>query len=455
MPDNPSLTPEEQAKQDRIDAAQKKVAEMNHEARLKYLREKREKEAEIQAKQEAEYRAAMALEMFNRNNTNRDNRSAAAKDQIYTLKNNEALSNMSDFRSLLRSNLIYDRSDLCWYEKFNRFGALDPFNNLSNTREYLFFTKPDCHIFTPGTTDLQPMLEADPFFIDMAARYPHVIQMLQSSAGSLSSEGDNDIVNNPFMTLLSNSVKNTLDLQGLTAGEMDGPSNMYGSHISYRKDAWTGDENVDFSLEFEDSRFLEVYLLLKTYEEYQRYKSVGLIYPPNIDGAKECGDARHNFNRYIKNKELHDVFGVYRFIVGEDYQTILYYAYICGCYFNNVPRDAFNDLKNGAGLTYTADFKGYCVLDMDPRILSNFNKLIFSSYGDDAADGTQLPLYGTITDISDSNISKETNARVNGDWAKYPLIGRIDKGSKSLSDRAWFTSSDMAYQYKLLWYTDD
>ena len=167
----------------------------------------------------------------------------------------------TDIRNLLRSNLIYDRAELSWYEKFNRFGFMDPYNNLSQSKEYLFFTKPDCHIYKPDTTELQPVFKNDPFFIDMANRYPHVLQQLQSSAGSTGTKSSDNIAKNPFMVLLSNSVKNSIDLPSLTATEMDNSTNMYGTTMPYRKDAWTGDENIEFSLEFEDSRFLEVYLL--------------------------------------------------------------------------------------------------------------------------------------------------------------------------------------------------
>jgi hypothetical protein len=344
---------------------------------------------------------------------------------------------------LLKSNLIYNRQDLCWYEKFNRFGAMDPYNNLSQSKEYLFFTKPDCHIFTPDTTKLQPVLANNPFFIDAANRYPHVIQQLQSSAGALGTDKEDAITKNPFMVLLSNSVKNTIDFQALTATEMDNAVNMYGTSIPYRKDAWLGDENVDFSLEFEDSRFLEVYMLLKIYEEYERYKTVGMIYPPNLNKAKEYGEAKHNCNSYIANKELHDAFGIYRFIVGEDYQTIIHYSYICGAFFNSVPRDAFNDLKNGEGLTFSVDFKAFCVLDMDPRILVNFNKIIYDAYGENAMQRTRLHIYGQ----ANKTLAEETNARVNGDWAKYPLVARVPAGGAS-----WFGSKSMKYHYQLQWF---
>ena len=55
----------------------------------------------------------------------------------------------SILNKILKSNLVYNRQDLQWYSTFNRFGFLDPYNNLSQSKEYLFFTKPDCHIFEP------------------------------------------------------------------------------------------------------------------------------------------------------------------------------------------------------------------------------------------------------------------------------------------------------------------
>lgn len=367
---------------------------------------------------------------------------------------------MADFGDLLKSNLIYDRKELCWYEKFNRFGALDPYNNLSFAKEYIFFTKPDCHIFTPNTTTLQPALANDQFFKDAADRYPHVIQQLQKSAGSLDGE-NTDIVKNPFMVLLSNSVKNTIDFQALSATEMDNSVNMWGSTIPYRKDAWLGDENIDFSLEFEDSRYLEVYMLLLLYEKYERYKTAGLIYPPNVTGATEYGAAHHNFNSYIANKELHDTFGIYRFIVSEDYETIIYYAYICGSYFNSVPRDAFNDLKNGDGLKFSADFKAYCVLDMDPRILYNFNRLVKDAYGT-TSNYINLPVYGdikygsledefkfakTLPHQSSSPLKGIPMDRINGNWATFPFVTKEVAGTGI----AMNTSAGMSHQYKLKW----
>lgn len=358
----------------------------------------------------------------------------------------------SDLNNILKSNLVYNRQDLQWYSAFNRFGFLDPYNNLSQSKEYLFFTKPDCHIFTPYTTQLQPMLKNNTFFIDAANRYPHVLQQLQSSCGSTNSSTTDNITKNPFMVLLSNAVKNTIDFQALTAGEMDGPTNQFGTSIPYRKDSWTGEENIDFSLEFEDSKYLEVYMLIKAYEEYERYKISGQIYPPNLEKVKEIGEAKHNCNKYIANKELHDVFGIYRIIVGEDYETIIYWSYICGAYFNSVPRDAFNDLRNGEGLRFTVDFKAFYSYDMDPIILANFNKLITSAYGDNAMYRNRLHVYGTITDLNDMNLAAESTASINGDWASYPMIAKVSGSNKLKSVWDNVASPDMQYIYQLHWF---
>ena len=50
-------------------------------------------------------------------------------------------------KKMLNSAGIYTRSDIQWYTRFARVPVLDPFNNLGPTREYVFFTKPDLHIF--------------------------------------------------------------------------------------------------------------------------------------------------------------------------------------------------------------------------------------------------------------------------------------------------------------------
>ena len=159
---------------------------------------------------------------------------------------------------LIANNAPTGRNDIRYYDRISKFGVLDPYNKLTYGKEYLFFTKPDCHIFEPNTTNLQEVFKNDQFFIDLKERHPDVIRQLQRSSGSNNTSGPlASEVQSPFMNILTNSVTNTLDLSALSAGTMDGPANMWGSGMSYRRDAWGGDEQLEFALEFGDTKYLD------------------------------------------------------------------------------------------------------------------------------------------------------------------------------------------------------
>lgn len=339
---------------------------------------------------------------------------------------NSNLDNTADsLSSLMQSHGIYTRDDYAWYESIDRYsgGGLDVYNNLGNTKEYLFFTRPDCHIFDHNSSNLQSAFKNNSFFVEMHDRYPFVLHTLQHSSKS----GNGRVDKNPFMSILTNAVNNTLDLQALSASEMDNSTNMYGSTINYRKDAWTGDENLDFSLEFSESKWLEIYHILKVYEEYEREVTIGNIYPPthgsNTSGGKFCD--------YIKYKELHDTFGIFKFVVDEDLESIIYYAYFCGCYFKNVPRDGLNDM-NGSGLKLSVDFKSFCMDELNPRILVHFNKLVEGS-----SLGEYVPVYDT------------SKGRIDGRRVYLPKVVRIN----SNQEKFYSNLGGENYKYKLKWYT--
>lgn len=357
----------------------------------------------------------------------------------------------SDIKEIMQvNNLQMTRKDVRYYDRFSKFGILDPYNKLTYGKEYLFFTKPDLHIYKPNTTELQPVLANDVFFNELANRFPNVIGQLQRSAGSTSATEDQ--VKSPFMNLLSNSVTNNLELQGLSAGTMDGPANMWGGTNTYRKDAWLGDENIEFSLEFEDTKTLDIYYLLKAYENYHRYMMAGYIYPPNISAAKEDSNGQY-FDAYTANKELHTTFGIYKFIVDDDYSTILYYAYICGAYFLNVPRDAFNSIDGivSDGLRFSVDFKAFCADDNNPVILSNFNKLVLDAYPN-LAGHLESPVVeyvdknGKVYPSKPDKIS--TYSRINAEWPLVPVVYQVDRTDTN------GLPEGMKHKYELVWCSD-
>lgn len=333
----------------------------------------------------------------------------------------------SDMGPVFNSNNIFNRRDLRWYDRFNRFGVIDPFNGVTNTKEYLFFTKPDLHIYEPGTTNLNPELSDSSFFLELSERYPDVIKQLQKS---IRIEKSSDYY--PFMNILSNSVKNTLDMPEVSAEDIETSTNIYGTTVTYRGDGWSSDEAYEFQLEFEDTRYLELYHLFKAYDEYERLKRIGLVSPPNIDGATSVDGVA--YTRYHRYKELHDQFGVYKIITDEDYETILYYAYFCGVYPKTVPRDSFSDIRTDNGLRYTVTFRSQFVDDMKPYILANLNNLV----------NTTMRLSSTAQFVDVYNTDEN---RIDARWAVAPWVVRRYKNTAN----QWLGPTSMKYDYKLKW----
>lgn len=341
----------------------------------------------------------------------------------YEKANKEMVDTMKDFNGLHTRDKINTK-----FGRFARFGMMDPYGRVGLAHEFLFFTKPDCHIFNPGTTVLQPELKGNSFFTDAAARYKNSLAMLQSSAGGFGI--DSDISKSPFMNILSNTVSNTLDLSAVSADTVESSTNTWGTVINYRTDGWKEDENISFSLEFTDTRWVETYILVKAYEEYEKMIHTGYITPPSVNG-----DA----NSYIINKELHDTFGVYKFVLDDDFSSIIYWAYVCGCYFMNVPRDAFNDIGSD-GIKFTIDFKGFCVYDMDPFILSMFNDLVLNSLGTPNIS-REVHVYGNY-----GSYDNTLEALTNSTWPRIPFV------TKQKRSRTHVLAAGMPYDYQLRWF---
>ena len=289
--------------------------------------------------------------------------------------------------SLMNSVGLYSKDDVenARFHGYSRFGRmLDPYGRLNDTREYLFFVKPDLHIGAVnywskgdsarnkvydigGFSDnfyednvrsvngikLNPQLDNNAYFSDLIERYPDVVKELQFSIS-----GSKD----PFSHLLSTSVSSSLQLPSATASTLETGSTVFGTHYEYLKDSESTDENIEFSLEFVDSKHMDVYQFFKAYTEYHNARKSGLVTPPTMD--------------YYRYRRLHNTMGVYKFLVDEDMETIRYWAYFWGVFPVNNPRETFGDPAFQDGLTFSIDFKAAFMEDMDPRILSEFNELM-------------------------------------------------------------------------------
>ena len=250
------------------------------------------------------------------------------------------------------------------YKKYSRFlrdPVLDPYGAITGTKEYLFFTKPDFHLLeeSNNTLVLNPELSGISFFKEMRSRYPELLLQLQVSAdgGLISKERYNKCYCTNLSQTLSYFSTGKLDLSSTTAKTIDTPETIFGNSIQYRADGHEGEFNIDFSISFKDDKYLTMYNYFKIWEEYGKLKKQGKITPPR--------------QAYTTNRILHDQIGIWKFIVGEDGETIIYYAYITGAFPLTVPRDTFTDLTETP--TYNIDWHGFHIDDMNPEILADFN----------------------------------------------------------------------------------
>ena len=285
---------------------------------------------------------------------NHDSSGNAKNDENYKYTAREGFRNLnsavSDMLRTVQANGIRETSQEELYYKFQRIPALDARKRLNYTKEFLFFTKPDLQILQNTSNILRPSLKEVPIFNWAQTYYPDVLRQLQYSASSSKY---------PFMNILSNTKKSNLELPSITANnDIETAVNIFGTKMTYRGSSYSSDDGFEFSIEFEDTRYLELYMLFRIYDEYESRKQYGIIDIPQY---------------YADQKILHDQFSIYKFIVDEDFETLVYWAKLTGVYPKNVPRETFSDLPENGGLSYSIQFHAAFVEDMKPEILYDFN----------------------------------------------------------------------------------
>lgn len=343
-----------------------------------------------------------------------------------------SVNDIINYKEQMMASGLYSREQLVdrRYDKYFRYGHIDPYYNIANTREYIFFTKPNLNIMSTTHNALKGELKEYPFFQEMYNRYRPVLSQLQHHKNDTS-----------FLSpLLSYHVDSNLDMPSITAKDIDGPETIYGIGVNYRGEGRTSDFNNDFSLQFKDDKLLTCYRFFKAWEEYERLKKKGIVAPPNT--------------AYITNKILHDQIGIYKFVVGEDGKELIYYAYACGCYPKNVPRDSFTELKENP--VYSIDWHAFKIYDMDPRILYNFNRVC----GIDRAGSNYS------SGLLNSSLASSAYKSLKGNNTSTNKIGRSSIGQlgnqsdMELMDVPFIyrTKDPMhpsGYSYQLLWYVDN
>ena len=143
-------------------------------------------------------------------------------------------------KNLYHSANLFQNNEIDLFNKTYRFGLLNPYGAISTTREYLFFTKPDLHIYQRNddtgitSNSLVSGLADIPFWKNLTSWMPQIIECLQQSYGNNKSD--------PFNHLLQNQVSSNLDVPGLSSEMIDTPTNMYGVGYSYRGSSEASDD---------------------------------------------------------------------------------------------------------------------------------------------------------------------------------------------------------------------
>lgn len=320
----------------------------------------------------------------------------------------------ANLENTLAANKIFPKNKEQSYNKISRYGYIPLFETEQVCREYLFFTKPDLNIFGEDIytdfsykTELNNYLKSIPFFVEANERNGDALRQLQYSVR------DRNGSKNPFMYFLTNHVTSKLDLPGISAESKESTSNIMGTAIQYRGHSYKSDNGYDFTLSFTDTAYLELYTIVKAYDEYMRLLKTG--------EAKPKRD-------YIINRIISEQFSIYKFLVGEDGETILYYAKLTGCYFTDVPRSDMSDPGND-GFKYSLSFHAQFVEDSNPLILADFNRV---------SPGGNKTKYADVYDYK-SNVVDNT-------WVRWPKIIIVDKDNDLQVERR-----GTKYDYRLKW----
>lgn len=356
--------------------------------------------------------------------------------QIF-LKNIPDNDEQKELRRLMNSYNIFSPHDLKYNTTCYRYPKNDPYTFIDGAREYIFITKVDLPMLNETGQGLAQEVNIFPYIQDLwnSGYVPPVFANLCTSLDQSVFQKYNIPVAEkeyPFMRILSNRKTSNIDLPDITVEEFESATNLYGSKIIYSKSSALSEENGEFSIEFEDTKFLEIYNLFKVYDLYRQGKWMGLmgpgvhageLYDTNSNLPNATTNANNNnivsptystYVSYITNKILYDHMAVYKFLVASDGFTILHGSKFIGCFPKSISRSSLSELDEKGGLKITVNFKvsGWLTEDM-LEISRDFNAIMYNYIGDGGSflrDNIALPVYDNSID------------RVSQESADFPFI---------------------------------
>ena len=326
-----------------------------------------------------------------------------------------------DLKRTLHANGVFYLEDMKFNDSFYRYPRNDPFNYVDGAREYLFFTKPDLPLVHDGNASgVDSFLTAPakniPYFTDLAESpgYRKSVFCNLSYSGVKRSDGC------PFMRILSNRKVSNMDVPDLQVEELETAVNMYGTKILYPKSSSSSDEGVDFNIEFQDTRFCEIYHLFKVWDYYRTLKWYGVVSPASflqeygenktdrtlldslghaikrdvMESTHSYSGAEGDYVNYLFYKVLHDHIRVFKFLIDNDGETVLYAASAIGCYPKTIQRSAFSEIPERGPLNINIGFKvsGWFEDDIT-SVVQDFNAIVGSWKSRDECYNNEWPIY--------------------------------------------------------------
>jgi hypothetical protein len=260
------------------------------------------------------------------------------------------------YKNMDNTGIIMDRDTLI-RNKFNNFiisPYLDIFDKIRQTREVVFFTKPDLNLMSPNG-ELLPTVAGQPEFIDAFQKNREIFYYLSHQPS----------ITSPFIPLLTNTLKNTIDLPDITMETKDTVKNAFGTNLLYRTNSEKSDEDHRFTLEFEDSKYGELYSFFDVWDKYSSLTSLGIIDPRET---------------HVLNGTIDDNISMFKIILDQDLRTIIKIVELVGCFPENVPRSSYSETKMGSML-YNISWYCHFIVRSEAEAVNDFNSLYKKTMG--------------------------------------------------------------------------
>lgn len=300
----------------------------------------------------------------------------------------------------LDPNTLYNYS----VKMYNRFKLANPADILSRGFAHVFFTRPDCNLFSDnkGTNPIK-RVEANPNFkYALCNKKELLYNLCQVSNTKTANPVWNYILSNKALSFSLTDESISVDKYGKT---------YHGDSIAFGRSNNESKAAGEFTVTFQDTRDLDIFHIHKLWVDYISNVYIGRWYPKH---------------EYLWQRILDYACSVYYIITAEDGETILFWSKYYGCFPTNIPSSAYGWTSGSPiesqklDVQYQYSFKE----DFNPQALVELNL------------NTGVDSWSTISYVSTYN---KRLGSIGTTWVGSPFIETIkEEGSESYSFKLRF-----------------